>query len=340
MDSRQRTFSLIPDHNPVPITTDAPDSGRILTSKQLEKVYRQTKRTKRLSRVEQREHDRREQARIRRELDEQQKKDAEANKRRRKAQVAKDRQLARDEVAKAEKRKLGKPLVDVHASQDTLTRFFGGKKLQPNVLAAVEEEEEEDSETVQAGERIGGNAETAIALMDQDRGQSLGNVSNVLGDVEAEIEHQRSQLPRQPQSRSHQSSQRQSQCLSPGRLQHLSQQTSQRPVPSQRQVLLKRPAASPCRLQSQVQVHQDQSQQLPGLSQRLAPLDMDLTDENLLMGFEDDEHNAPGLPFAQTPSPAAFHQSVDDDDGFDFDDVGLAALADVVEPIPDDIFAD
>ncbi|KXX83018.1 hypothetical protein MMYC01_200396 [Madurella mycetomatis] len=125
MAPRQNTFTLVP--NPLGLQglmsrpANGPQSKPPMTSKQAQKLYRQTNRQPRMSKAEQRRIEREEQERIRRELD----KEKQANK----ARILRDKKKAREQQVLEEKKRKGLPLVDVRPSQDTISRFVRGNGL-------------------------------------------------------------------------------------------------------------------------------------------------------------------------------------------------------------------
>ena len=133
--------------NPIPLAADvqqfldstktaAPSArSRPMTSKQAKKAYLDRTRGPKLSKEERRRLELAELARIKREEQEfkkQREKERAANK----ARILRDKKKEKEEQEKLEKRKQGLPLVNVHPSQDTITRFFRGngtcKKREPD----------------------------------------------------------------------------------------------------------------------------------------------------------------------------------------------------------------
>lgn len=133
MAPKQKTFELIPDlpglgqaqQQQTPAAAAAAvHSKPPMTTKQAKKLYRQKSKGPKLSKAEQRRIDLMEQDRIRKEFE---KEKAQAR-----ARTARDKKKAKEDKEKDEKRRKGLPLIDVHPSQDTISRFisrlgFGGK---------------------------------------------------------------------------------------------------------------------------------------------------------------------------------------------------------------------
>lgn len=115
-----------------------------MTTKQAKKLYRQKSKGPKLSKAEQRRIDLMEQDRIRKEFE---KEKAQAR-----AQAARDKKKAKEDKERDEKRKKGLPLVNVHPSQDTISRFisrlgFGGKN---SHLDTVQEADSESATEVES----------------------------------------------------------------------------------------------------------------------------------------------------------------------------------------------
>lgn len=116
---RQNTFTVVP--NPLGMQglisrDNAPASKpQAMTSKQAKKLYKQATKQPRLSKAEQRRLELEEQERIRKELDKQKS----ANK----ARIAREKKKAKELTEIQARKKKGLPLVDVHPSQDTISRF-------------------------------------------------------------------------------------------------------------------------------------------------------------------------------------------------------------------------
>ncbi|KAJ4392315.1 hypothetical protein N0V93_005940 [Gnomoniopsis smithogilvyi] len=152
---RQRTFELVPnapilgqqhpDDNAQPIYSKPP-----MTTKQAKKLHNQKNKGPKLSKAEQRRIELMEQDRIRKEFE---KEKAQAR-----ARTAREKKKAKEEKEKEERKRKGLPLVDIHPSQDTISRFvsrvgglIGVKRdsVEINTLDSVKE----DPETVtDAGE--------------------------------------------------------------------------------------------------------------------------------------------------------------------------------------------
>ncbi|KKY32771.1 hypothetical protein UCDDA912_g07259 [Diaporthe ampelina] len=156
MAPKQKTFELIPDlpglgqaqqQQPpaAAAAAAAVQSKPPMTTKQAKKLYRQKSKGPKLSKAEQRRIDLMEQDRIRKEFD---KEKAQAR-----ARAARDKKKAKEDKEKDEKRRKGLPLVDVHPSQDTISRFisrlgFGGKN--NTHLETVQEADSESATEVES----------------------------------------------------------------------------------------------------------------------------------------------------------------------------------------------
>ncbi|KAK3334169.1 hypothetical protein B0T19DRAFT_420238 [Cercophora scortea] len=124
MPLRQHTFTLVP--NPLgmqgllnrPAHELPPAILPAMTSKQAKKAYKEKNKVPRMSKAEQLRIEREEQARIKKEL--------EKEKAARKARAARDKKKAKEQAEAEEKRRKRLPLVSVHPSQDTISRFFRG----------------------------------------------------------------------------------------------------------------------------------------------------------------------------------------------------------------------
>ncbi|RYO85677.1 hypothetical protein DL764_009124 [Monosporascus ibericus] len=150
----QNTFSVIPNApSAINGNFDASSVSRPsrppMTTKQAKKAYKEKKKGPKLSKAEQRRQELFEQDRIRREF--------EKEKNQARARAARDRRREKEEKERAEKKKKGLPLVEVHPSQNTLSRFlrFDAKKESNGKLPAPQNErqdgEDSDSETLSAG---------------------------------------------------------------------------------------------------------------------------------------------------------------------------------------------
>ena len=96
---------------------DAPTSRpQAMTSKQAKKRYKEANKGPKLTKAEQRRIELEEQERIRKELDKQKS----ANK----ARIAREKKKAKEQAEIQARKKKGLPLVDVHPSQDTISRFI------------------------------------------------------------------------------------------------------------------------------------------------------------------------------------------------------------------------
>lgn len=118
---RQRTFEIIPNapvlgqQNPgdhaQPIYSKPP-----MTTKQAKKLHNQKNKGPKLSKAEQRRIELMEQDRIRKEFE---KEKAQAR-----ARTAREKKKAKEDKEKEERKRKGLPLVDIHPSQDTISRFI------------------------------------------------------------------------------------------------------------------------------------------------------------------------------------------------------------------------
>ncbi|RYP47103.1 hypothetical protein DL768_006777 [Monosporascus sp. mg162] len=152
----QNTFSVIPNApSAINGNFDASIVSRPsrppMTTKQAKKAYKEKNKGPKLSKAEQRRQELFEQDRIRREF--------EKEKNQARARAARDRRREKEEKERAEKKKKGLPLVEVHPSQDTLSRFlrFDAKKESNSKLPATQNEpqngEDSDSKTLSAGDQ-------------------------------------------------------------------------------------------------------------------------------------------------------------------------------------------
>ncbi|KAH6612260.1 hypothetical protein B0J18DRAFT_414365 [Chaetomium sp. MPI-SDFR-AT-0129] len=126
----QNTFTVVP--NPLGMqglmsrpagaglaaAATAPHSRPPMTSKQVQKAYRERTRGPKLTKAEQRRIELEEQARIRKELE----RDKQLNR----ARVLRERKKEKEAKVLEERKKRGLPLVKVSASQDTIARFVRG----------------------------------------------------------------------------------------------------------------------------------------------------------------------------------------------------------------------
>ncbi|KAL2260466.1 hypothetical protein VTK26DRAFT_5511 [Humicola hyalothermophila] len=122
---KQNTFTIIP--NPLGMqglvaraavsNVDGP-RDRPMTTRQVQKAYRERTRQPRMSKAEQRRLEREEQERIRKELE----KERQAAR----ARTLRERKRAKEMEALQERKRKGLPLVEVRPSQDTISRFLRG----------------------------------------------------------------------------------------------------------------------------------------------------------------------------------------------------------------------
>jgi len=174
MAPKQKTFTVVPDAfgmQGLMSRPAAPSTKPVMTSKQAQKLYRESTKGPRLSKVEQRRIELEEQARIRKELD----RDKQANK----ARAARDKKKAKEEKVKEEKRKNRQPLVDVHPSQDTISRFLrrdstNGKKRDSDAISlGTVPEEDEDKGNQPAEKRQCVKADTSQSALKQTKAEVL-----------------------------------------------------------------------------------------------------------------------------------------------------------------------
>ncbi|RYP68459.1 hypothetical protein DL769_005511 [Monosporascus sp. CRB-8-3] len=149
------TFTVIPNApSAINANFDASTVSRPsrppMTTKQAKKAYKEKNKGPKLSKAERRRQELFEQDRIRREF--------EKEKNQARARTARERRREKEEKERAEKKKKGLPLVEVHPSQDTLSRFlrFDAKKQTNNRPPAPQNEpqdgEDSDSGTLSAGD--------------------------------------------------------------------------------------------------------------------------------------------------------------------------------------------
>lgn len=150
---RQKTFELVPNAPVLGQQRPGDDAQPIyskppMTTKQAKKLHNQKNKGPKLSKAEQRRIELMEQDRIRKEFE---KEKAQAR-----ARTAREKKKAREDKEKEERKRKGLPLVDIHPSQDTISRFIsrvgrviGVKRdsAAANTLDAVRE----DSETATDG---------------------------------------------------------------------------------------------------------------------------------------------------------------------------------------------
>lgn len=153
MAPKQKTFELIPDlpglgqaqqlqqqqQQQSAAAAAAVQSRPPMTSKQAKKLYRQKSKGPKLSKAEQRRIDLMEQDRIRKEFE---KEKAQAR-----ARAARDKKKAKEDKERDEKRRKGLPLVDVHPSQDVISRFINRLGSGPRNNIRLDAVQEADSES-------------------------------------------------------------------------------------------------------------------------------------------------------------------------------------------------
>lgn len=122
-----------------------------MTTKQARKLHRQANKGPKLSKAEQRRIELMEQDRIRKEF--------EKEKQQARARTARERKKAKEEKEKEERRRKGLPMVDVHPSQDVISRFImrgaSKKRDSTGTPARLDTLREEDTDTAtEAGSGI------------------------------------------------------------------------------------------------------------------------------------------------------------------------------------------
>ena len=164
----QNKFIIVPNAPPSAINgnggnldSDSLPILRPMTTKQAKKAYQQKNKGARLSKAEQRKQDLFEQDRIRREF--------EKEKNQARARAARDRKKEKEDKERADKKKKGLPLIEVHPSQDTISRFvFSKPRKQSNstpeppqdvVQDARCDDGDSDSKTLSDGDDDGGEDE-------------------------------------------------------------------------------------------------------------------------------------------------------------------------------------
>lgn len=152
MAPKQKTFELIPEnlglHGPG-YQPDAVLSKPPMTTKQAKKLYREKNKGPKISKAEQRRIELMEQNRIRKEFE---KEKAQAR-----ARTARERKKDKEEKQKEERRRKGPPLVDIHPSQDTISKFinrmgFGKKPVSNGERSNLGTVQEAESETATEAE--------------------------------------------------------------------------------------------------------------------------------------------------------------------------------------------
>lgn len=198
MAPRQKTFELIPNapaglhslaqQQPAQVHSKPP-----MTTKQVKKLHRQANKGPKLSKAEQRRIELMEQDRIRKEFE---KERAQAR-----ARTARDRKKAKEEKEKEERRRRGLPLVNVHPSQDTISRFVRpvGKRTDSTGrdarLDMVQDDNNETATEVESGADAGDEGEEA----DEDGQGSVSDeeTQDLVDDLEVE---RKAKKPRLSQS--------------------------------------------------------------------------------------------------------------------------------------------
>lgn len=175
MAPKQKTFELIPTTiglQGLGQHQSAPMSKPPMTTKQAKKAYRKANKGPKLSKAEQRRIELMEQDRIRKEFEK------ERNQAR--ARTARERKKAKQNKEKEDKKRKGLPLVDVHPSQDTISRFVRAPKTLPNPVLEATKEEDAESAT---------ETESAIDVdePEQQKGDRIGDDHS--GDEEVDKEN-------------------------------------------------------------------------------------------------------------------------------------------------------
>lgn len=160
MAPKQKTFELIPDLPGVGMAQQQQQQQQLaaaaavqsrppMTTKQAKKLYRQKGKGPKISKAEQRRIDLMEQDRIRKEFE---KEKAQAR-----ARTARDKKKAKEDKERDEKRRKGLPLVEVHPSQDTISRFISrlGAGARTNTrLGSVQEADSESATEVESDAEV------------------------------------------------------------------------------------------------------------------------------------------------------------------------------------------
>lgn len=160
MAPRQKTFELVPNapqglrglaqhqqqqkqESEQPVYSKPP-----MTTKQAKKLHRQANKGPKLSKAEQRRIELMEQDRIRKEF--------EKERQQARARTARERKKAKEEKERSERRKKGLPMVDVHPSQDVISRFIkrdvGQKRDSIRAATRLNILREEDTDTATEAE--------------------------------------------------------------------------------------------------------------------------------------------------------------------------------------------
>lgn len=148
--ARQRTFEIIPNAPVLGQQNPGDDAQPIyskppMTTKQAKKLHNQKNKGPKLSKAEQRRIELMEQDRIRKEFE---KEKAQAR-----ARTAREKKKAKEDKEKEERKRKGLPLVNIHPSQDTISRFISrvgraiGVKRDSTAIHTLDSVRE-DSETV------------------------------------------------------------------------------------------------------------------------------------------------------------------------------------------------
>lgn len=188
MAPRQRTFELVPNPPPglqglaQPLPAHQENqvfSKPPMTTKQAKKLHRQANKGPKLSKAEQRRIELMEQDRIRKEF--------EKERQQARARTARDRKKAKEEKAKEERRRKGLPMVDVHPSQDVISRFIKRDAPREDSLATTSRPailREEHTDTTTAAESGNETRDEANDDEDDDRGNTGGDEKDNVLDKE------------------------------------------------------------------------------------------------------------------------------------------------------------
>ncbi|KAJ4409984.1 hypothetical protein N0V82_009352 [Gnomoniopsis sp. IMI 355080] len=175
---RQRTFEIVPNapilgqqhpgDNVQPVYSKPP-----MTTKQAKKLHNQKNKGPKLSKAEQRRIELMEQDRIRKEFE---KEKAQAR-----ARTAREKKKAKEDKEKEERKRKGLPLVDIHPSQDTISRFISrmgsviGVKRDPAAVNTLDSVREDPEIATDAGESVTDAGDEAEYESDKENQEPVGD---------------------------------------------------------------------------------------------------------------------------------------------------------------------
>ncbi|KAI9159054.1 hypothetical protein HJFPF1_07061 [Paramyrothecium foliicola] len=181
----QNTFTLVPTAASIAGRSSA--NARPMTSKQVSKAYKAANRMPKMSRAERMKQERAEQERIRKEM--------EREKSAAKAKAARDKKKEAERAEKEERKRNGRPLVDVRASQNTMTSFFTRGPMQTKrsdlinqPLPQLEEADEDPDATIdeaaaqEESTKIPGASEEPIAAASESQSPPKQVLSELISD--------------------------------------------------------------------------------------------------------------------------------------------------------------